>query len=372
MLQPASFAQNGLRSLVVLTASCIALLGCSDGGASEQVSTEPPAAESTSTTPSPTSTEPPESNVDTITLRMAHDLPQESAYHVGAQALADAASELSDGRLDIEIFPDAQLGDARAMLDGMQTGSIDIAPLGTGFMSGVLPAVQFIDLPFLWEGSEHAYGVLDGQPANEILGPMFGEQGLVQLVWWELGWRQVTNSVRPIAGPDDMQGIALRVPESPLYLASWELTGANVTPLDFAELYSALEQGVVDGQENPLNLICSVRFYEVQDYLSLSDHAYSAAALVVSAATWEQLDDELRGVLQDAAEQSRDAQREAASGADSECLETIRDAGVDVTDAEEVNRQAFRETMQSAWQIYLDSVDEAGQQLLDVVEGARN
>jgi TRAP-type transport system periplasmic protein len=127
----------------------------------------------------------------------------------------------------------------------------------------------------------------------------------------------------------------------------------------------------VDGQENPLNLIHSVRFFEVQDYLTLSDHAYSAAMLVVSEQTWEELDDELRSALQEAALRSSTVQREAASGADDEFLQDMIDFGVDVSELDEAARQDFRERMSGAWDIYLEAVGDTGQSILDVVEDAR-
>lgn len=366
-------ARIRIGGLSLLTVLALVLSACGGG---ETIESTAPSSDTTTTTVTDgeSTTTDGESTTtvgDVITLRMAHDLPQDSAYHVGALAFAESASEMSGGRIEIEVFPDAQLGDARAMLDGMQTGSVDIAPLGTGFMSGVIPEIQFVDLPFLWDNASHAYGVLDGDQVSQIMEPLFQNQGLVQLAWWELGWRQLTNNVRSVTVPEDLEGIKLRVPESPLYLAAWETTPANVTPLDFAELYNALEQGVVDGQENPLNLINSVRFYEVQDFLTLTNHAYSAAALVISQETWDALDADLQGALLMAAEASSDAQRNAASGADDEYLQTITDFGVDVTQLDAAGTMAFRELMSEAWTIYLDSVGAVGQDLLDAVEDGR-
>jgi tripartite ATP-independent transporter DctP family solute receptor len=219
------------------------------------------------------------------TLKYATSLGEDSAYYKGAVALAEAADELSDGRLKIEIYANAQLGTDRDMIEGMQLGSIDLASPSTGAMGAVVPAATVLDLPYIFDDHAHAYRVLDG-PVSEELYKLFDGVGFHPLGYWEIGFRNLTNNVRPVNTPDDVKGLKLRTLPSEIHQKAWSLVGAQPQAMDWTEVYNALDTGVVDGQENPFNIILFGKLHEVQKYLSVTRHIYGAAPTSVSDITW--------------------------------------------------------------------------------------
>lgn len=301
------------------------------------------------------------------TLTYALSLGEDSAYYAGAVALKDAAEELSSGCIEVEIFANAALGNDRDMIEGMQLGSIDMASPSTGAMGSVLPEPTLLDLPYLFESTKHAYCVLDGPIGSEDIYQMFDGVGFHPLGYWEIGFRDLTNDARPIATPADLSGLKLRTLPSNVHQVAWSLAGAQPVAIDFTELYNALDTGVVDGQENPPNIILTGKLYEVQKYLSLTDHVYGTAPTSISDITWEGLTSDLQDVLREAVAISVVAQREAASGDLEGQLQQLRDFGMEIL--EDPDRAAFAEVMRPAWSDYTDRYPE-NQELLDRIIAA--
>lgn len=299
-----------------------------------------------------------------FTLKYATSLGEESAYYKGAVALAEEADELSNGRLKIEIFANAQLGTDRDMIEGMQLGSIDLASPSTGAMGAVVPEATVLDLPYIFDGPEHAYKVLDG-PVSEDLYKLFDGVGFHPLGYWEIGFRNLTNNVRPVHTVEDVKGLKLRTLPSEIHQKAWSLVGAQPQAMDFTEVYNALDTGVVDGQENPFNIILFGKLYEVQKYLSVTRHIYGAAPTSVSDITWNKLPPDLQDVLKQAVAHSVTVQREAASGNEAGQLQQIKDFGMEVV--EDPDRAAFRDAMKPAWDLYTERFGEKGQALIDAI-----
>jgi tripartite ATP-independent transporter DctP family solute receptor len=304
----------------------------------------------------------PQGNV--VVLRYATSLSEDSAYYKGAVALAQAADELSGGRLQVKIFPNAQLGTDRDMIEGMQLGSIDLASPSTGAMGAVLPAANALDLPYIFNDYAHAYRVLDG-PISEQLYKLFDGVGFHPLGWWEIGFRNLTNKVRPVRVPADVKGLKLRTLPVVIHQRAWTLVGAQPVALDFTEVYNALDTGVVDGQENPLNIILTGKLYEVQKYLSLTQHVYGAAPTSVSDKTWQKLPADLQKVLKAAVARSVVAQRKAASGDVDAQLQKLISLGMQVV--KDPDREAFQKAMKPAWGLYIERFGKAGQGLIDAI-----
>jgi len=300
------------------------------------------------------------------TLKYATSLGEDSAYYKGAVELAKAADELSNGRLKIEIFANAQLGNDRDMIEGMQLGSIDMASPSTGAMGAVLPEATVLDLPYIFDDSDHVYRVLDG-PFSEELYKLFDGVGFHPLGYWEIGFRNLTNNVRPVHEPADVKGLKLRTLPSEIHQKAWSLVGAQPQAMDFTELYNALETGVVDGQENPFNIILLGKLYEVQKYLSVTRHIYGTAPTSVSDITWAKLPPDLQDVLKQAVARSVVVQRQAASGNEAAQLQQLKDFGMEVV--EDPDRAAFRDAMKPAWDLYTDRFGDEGQALIDAIRG---
>jgi tripartite ATP-independent transporter DctP family solute receptor len=302
-----------------------------------------------------------------ITLRYATSLSEDSAYYKGAAAMAEAANELSSGRLQIKIFANAQLGTDRDMIEGMQLGSIDLASPSTGAMGSVLPAANALDLPFVFDDYAHAYRVLDG-PISDQLYKLFDGVGFHPLGWWEIGFRNLTNNVRAVRVPADVRGLKLRTLPVAVHQRAWSLVGAQPVALDFTEVYNALNTGVVDGQENPFNIILTGKLHEVQKHLSLTRHVYGAAPTSVSDKTWQKLPPDLQQVLKQAVLRSVVVQRKAASGNEDAQLQKLVGFGMQVV--KDPDREAFRKAMQPAWSLYTERFGKSGQALIDSIRSA--
>jgi tripartite ATP-independent transporter DctP family solute receptor len=301
---------------------------------------------------------------ESFVLKYATSLSEDSAYYKGAVALARAAEELSRGRLKVQIFANAQLGNDRDMIEGMQLGSIDMASPSTGAMGAVVPAATVLDLPYIFDDHQHAYRVLDG-PVGEQVAKLFDGKGFRPLGYWEIGFRHLTNNVRPARTPQDVRGLKLRTLPSEIHQRAWGLVGAQPVAIDFTELYNALNTGVVDGQENPFNIILLGKLYEVQKHLSLTGHVYGTAPTSVSDVTWKKLPPDLREVLKEAVRRSVPVARQAASGNEVAQLEQLKKAGMAVID--NPDRAAFQAAMRPAWDLYVSRFGKEGQALIEAI-----
>ncbi len=299
-----------------------------------------------------------------ITLKYATSLGEDSAYYKGAVALADACKELSKGRMTIQIFANAQLGNDRDMIEGMQLGSIDLSSPSTGAMGAVIPAATVLDLPYIFDDHAHVYRVLDGPFADQLY-KLFDGVGFHPLGYWEIGFRNLTNNVRPVHTPADVKGLKLRTLPAAIHQRAWSLVGAQPVAIDFTELYNALQTGVVDGQENPYNIILLGKLHEVQKHLSVTRHIYGTAPTSVSDKTWAKLNPELQGILKEAVKRSTPIQRQAAGGNEGAQLDKLKGFGMQVV--ENPDRAAFQKAMQPSWQLYTDRFGAQGKALIDAI-----
>lgn len=306
----------------------------------------------------------PSAQAQEFVLKYATSLGEDSAYYKGAVALAEEAAKLSNGRLKIEIYANAQLGNDRDMIEGMQLGSIDLASPSTGAMGAVVPAATVLDLPYIFDDYDHAYRVLDGPVADKLY-KLFDGKGFHPLGYWEIGFRNLTNNARPVNTPADVKGLKLRTLPSEIHQKAWTLVGAQPVAMDFTEVYNALNTGVVDGQENPFNIILLGKLYEVQKNLSVTRHIYGAAPTSVSDITWKKLPPDLQKVLKEAVLKSAVVQRKAASGNEGAQLQKLKDFGMQVV--ENPDRAAFQKAMQPAWEVYVARFGKDGQELIDAI-----
>jgi TRAP-type transport system periplasmic protein len=303
-----------------------------------------------------------QSNV--IVLKYATSLGEQHSYYKGAVAMAEEAGRLSGGRLQIKIFPNAQLGTDRDMIEGMQLGSIDLASPSTGAMGAVLPVATFLDLPYIFNDLKHVYRVLDG-PFSKELYKLFDGVGFHPLGWWEIGFRNLTNNVRPVRTPADVKGLKLRTLPSAIHQRAWSLAGAQPVAMDWTEVYNALNTGVVDGQESPFHFILLDKMYEVQKHLSVTRHIYGAAPTSVSDKTWNKLPPDLQAALKEAVVRSAVVQRKLASGNEEAELQKLKSFGMNIIT--EPDREAFQKAMQPAWKLYSDRFGKQGQALIDAI-----
>lgn len=296
-----------------------------------------------------------------IVLKVGHTLSDTSHYQEGLTHFAEILSEKTDGEIEVEIFANGSLGGERDMVEGLQIGSVDLVLTSTGPMSGFIEEITVVDLPFLFDNAEHAHAVLDGEIGQELLDKL-DTIDLEGLAWWENGFRNVTNSVRPIEKPEDLDGLKLRTMENEIHMAAFRELGVDPTPMAFTELFTALQQGVVDGQENPVPVIYSSRFYEVQDYLTLTGHVYNPSILLTSNSFFEGLSPEHQEALAEAAQEAGQFEREVVARMDSELVDELETNGMEVI--REIDKEPFVEATQPVYEEYSDVF---GQDLIDSI-----
>lgn len=322
-----------MKKLLSVVASLALLLSACGANTSTNTTTEAPAEGG--------------SSKEEIVLKFGHVLSPDHPYQKGAEKFKEVLEANAPQPVKVEIFHSSQLGSERDLTEGLQLGSVDIA-IAPGTISSFEPAMKILDLPYIFRDRDHAYQVLDGEIGKELAADL-PSKDLRLLAYWENGFRHVTNSKKPIVTPQDLDGIKIRVPENSTYVDSFNAWKANVTTMAFGELYTALQQKTIDGQENPLALIATNKFYEAQKYLSLTGHFYGPAHVLMSEQTWQKLSPEMQAAVQKAAEEARDYERQLLSDTNEEYLQTLKDAGMEVN---EVDTQAFIEAAKPVWEQY--------------------
>ena len=280
------------------------------------------------------------------TIKVGHGAAEAFHMHRALLKFEELVEAGSGGEIDVQIFPSSQMGPDREMIEGVQTGVLEMAIPPSSFFAGWDPAFAVIELPYMYASKDIAFDVLDGSAGDGMLSRV-ENQGLVGLGWLELGVRNVTNNVRPVATPEDLEGVKLRTMKVPAHVATFETLGANPTPMNFGEVYSALQQGVIDGQENPLAIITSQRFYEVQKYLSTTGHVFAVYMPVISKPFFESLSAEHQKLVRDSMAAARDHQAQLVASEDAAQLEQIRAAGVEVLELTAEQRQVFADKTES-------------------------
>ncbi|MCL7941817.1 TRAP transporter substrate-binding protein [Halomonas sp. ATCH28] len=297
-------------------------------------------------------------------VTLGHTLSDSSHYSVGADAFKETLERLSDGEFTVNEHPSGSLGGERAMIEGLQIGTVDVVITSTGPLGNFVPETYVLDLPFLFEDYDQARCVLDGEIGEELLTKM-SDHNLVGLAWSENGFRHMTNSLREINTPEDAEGLKVRTMENRVHQEAFRQMGASPTPMAFPELFTALQQGTVDGQENPITVIVATNFWEVQDHLSLTGHVYSPAAILGSPILLDGLSDEEREWFNQAAQASAEATREEVSRLEEEGVALLREKGMTVKT--DVDPAPFQEAVEPAYEIY---TDEYGSEMLDRIRSS--
>lgn len=285
------------------------------------------------------------------------------AGHVGAAShpmnttlieMAKQIEEKTDGRVTFAVFPEATLGGEREMLEGAKLGTMDIVLSTTAVAGNFDPKMKIFDLPFLFKDRDQAISVLDGPIGEELLDGM-SSQGLIGLAFWENGFRNLTNSKRPIEIPQDIQGLKIRTMENPIHLDAWKALGALPTPMAFAEVFTALQQGTIDGQENPLAIISTSRLYEVQKYVALTNHNYSPMVLIISEKVWETFPDDIKATFKELAKSNAVVERQMLKEADEKYLSDMKEYGTVITTPDTT---LFREKVKPVYDKYSKEIGE--------------
>jgi tripartite ATP-independent transporter DctP family solute receptor len=301
-----------------------------------------------------------------IKLRMAHSGAEAETQHAAALEFAKQVKSRTNGQIEVQVFAGSALGNDNTAIAGVRGGTIDLATSGTPYYTGMVGRMNVLDLPYMFTSAEHAYKVLDGAIGRGLLDELEAHN-LKGLAYWEVGFRSLTNSKRPVRTPDDIKGLKVRTTPNPAHLKAFQIFGATPTPMPLAEVFPALENKAIDGQENPVGIVRGNKFNEVQKYMSMTRHAYTAMPVVMNKAKFAALAPAQQQALIDSALAAGTFQRELIKKNEASDIAYLRAQGMQIE--ENINTEPFRRLI--AEPIKQQFAEKHGTQLVDAVANAR-
>ncbi|RNF34400.1 TRAP transporter substrate-binding protein [Paracoccus methylarcula] len=299
-------------------------------------------------------------------IKIGYALAEDSHYGVAAKAFEESLTAALGDQFTFRHFPSSGLGGEREVVEGVQLGTVEMTIVSTGTLSNFVPESGVFDVPFLFSSLDHARNVLDGEIGQEMLA-RFDDAGLHALAWGEQGFRHITNNRGPIAAPADTEGLKIRTMENPVHIEAFEALGAAPTPMAWPEVIGALQQGAIDGQENPLSVIVSAKLSEVQKYLTLDGHVYSPAVILVSPQLWGGLDDDQKAAFEAAAADAVAAMRGYVDKVEESGVATLKEQGMEVNELSAEQKAAFRDALAEPYKTY---EEQFGKDLMDRIQAA--
>ena len=283
-----------------------------------------------------------------MVLKLGHVLNQKTSWHISMEGFVKDVETATSGRIKINLFPSGQLGNEEEMIRSLMLKTMDAGLIGGDSFEAIEPKIVIEALPYAWTDHDHAYRALDGELGQRLLALLL-KKGIRGLAYYENGFRNVTNNVRPILKPADLKGIKLRTPQTPMKTKTFQALGASPVPMGWTEVYPALKKGVVDGQENPVSIIYNYKIYEVNKYLSMTGHIWSSAILVFNEQAWNKISKEDQGIIRKYAAKWRDKQRQMVKDSETDYLAKIKKTGMKVNT---VDKGPFLEAVKPVWDEY--------------------
>ncbi|MCL2616933.1 MAG: TRAP transporter substrate-binding protein [Defluviitaleaceae bacterium] len=326
------------------------------GGAAPAQPAAPPAGDAAAQAPADTG--------ETFELVFAHVVSASHPMGVASTKFAELLEERTNGRISVSVFPDSQLGNDQEVLEQMMLDVIHFnAPLHS-VLTSIIPEFEMFDLPYLFYSMEDAYTVLHGSLGDRFK-ELLAERNLVSLGYWTGGFKQLTNNVRPINTVEDLYGLQMRVSQSPMLISQFRAINAGAVSVPFVELYTALQTGIADGQENPLSNIVTRRFYEVQSYVTVSNHGFFVYPFFMPAGTYNSIPEDLRQIIHEVAQEVAVFQWQLTEDTDEEYLQYLYDAGISINYFTEEAMRGFRAATQSTHDEFAASP--RGAELLEIL-----
>lgn len=301
-------------------------------------------------------------------MRFAHVVRPTTAKGMGAEKFAQLLEERTNGRIKVEVYPDSQLGTDQEITEQMQMGTVQMNAPFTGVLPSFVPQFQVFDLPFLFDDEEMVQRAVTGEFGKKM-DSYLSRAGLKSLGFWDGGFKHLTNSVKPINAPEDMKGLKIRASQSPLLILQFRTLEAGGISIPFAELYTALQNKTVDGQENPLSNIVSRKFYEVQNHMTLSGHGYLGYPLLISEDFYNKLPKDLQAIVDEVAKEVTEWQWKESLATESKYLEELRNTKMEITELTPENKEKFRVATANVYKEF-EKIS-GGKELLELVEKAR-
>ena len=283
------------------------------------------------------------------TIKLAHVVNEKDPYHITALKFKELVEAKSQGKIKVEVFPNASLGDERALIEGMQMGTVHAGVITNGPIGNFLPELAVFEMPFLFANEAEVYKVLDGPVGQKMLAK-FDAINLKGLAFAERGFRNLTNSKRPVRAPADAAGLKVRVMENPVFIDTFKALGVNAVPMAWTEALTALQQKTIDGQENPVNVAFAFKLQETQKYFSMTKHTYSPATIVMSKNFFDSFDKPSQDILLTAAKESAEYVRKWGAAQMAEQLKAVQAGGMEITT--DVDTKAFQEAIKPVYDKY--------------------
>lgn len=332
--------KNIYRFLVLsLVIALIAGMAGCGGASSEQEAETPDGAETA---------------VEPTVFKFGTTVNEQDSFQVAAEKFAELVEERTEGAYVIEIYPNGALGDERTMLESMQMGTLDMGIITSGPFVNFTPEMGALDLPFLFASNEEAYKILDGDIGKELLIKLEASK-LKGLAYAERGFRNLTNSKKAVASAGDIKNLKVRVMQNEVYIATFNTLGVNAVPMAWPEALTALQQGTIDGQENPVNVIHSHKLWETQKYCTLTRHAYASAIITMSLDLFNSLPADVQTIFVDAAQEAAEYERAWVAENEASQLQDMKDNGMEVI--EDPDLDSFKAAVQAVYDQYPQYAD---------------
>ncbi|MEM9523880.1 MAG: TRAP transporter substrate-binding protein [Pseudomonadota bacterium] len=303
-----------------------------------------------------------------MTLTFGHPYNEAHPLALGAQRFADIVNERSGGNITVQVFPNSTIGSSRELVEAMRINVVDIALVPTTNVASFYPKLDVFYLPFVFRDRFHAYAVSDGEVGQSMFEDMRQQIGIRTLAMYESGFRTITTRDKKIEKPEDMEGVKFRVINNPLNVATFDALGANSTPMPLSEVFTGLQQGTVDGQDNPIGNVRAFGFDKVQGNITLSNHQWAGIMFLVNDGKFGGFSTDTQELLTSVAKETQDWEREEINRVEGELLAEMEADGMVVTHLTPEQSQAFQDRMSAVWEEYSDRLDA---DLIDAVVNAR-
>lgn len=299
------------------------------------------------------------------TLKFANPVPKDHSWGRAAEVFAKMTAEATNGRVEIQVYHAGSLGKIREVLEMAKVGTVDFVLSGTGHVTGHVPQLGITVLPYLWKDTDTMFQALDG-PFGQYLGELLEDKGFVVVGWWDNGFRHVSNNKRPIMSVADMKGLKIRCLPAKVHVEFFKSLGAAPTPMGWTELYQALQQGVVDAQENPPAMVYLGKLYEVQKYYSLTSHVNEPGNVLMSKVSLNRLPKDLQLAVKVAAQKATIWQRAENQKDNKAVVQKLIDAGMKINEVPDATKAEFRKAAMAVYPDAVKGFGDQGKELTDI------
>ena len=299
-----------------------------------------------------------------VVIKISNGVNEQHPTYLASVKFGEILEEKLPGRVDVQVYANAQLGDDVRATEAVRMGSLEMVIPSASPLVGLVPEFMVLDLPFLFANYDEADKVLDGK-VGQYLADKLEPKGIKLLAYYENGFRNLTNSQREVRTPADLKGLKVRTMENPIHLAAWKALGANPTPMPFSEVFTAMQQETIDGQENPVPTIYLQKFYEVQDYTTLTGHVYGPHILLMNADLFNSFTADEQKIILEAAQESAYYQRDMNRQMATDYVAELRKEGMTVTELSSAEKKAFQDAVQP---IYGQFEDQIGSEVIKMVQ----